>query len=163
VSNERRCPAPAWTGTLCGRIGGLDPARNFEFLIDGEEALFVRENAVQGNVGETTNEDKEPDKFHVGAGKNLSAKIDVDDENGPYQKALQRKCGLRGSNANLNLPHQEKGANVPTTTVARTTMLFVISRENWDIPNAARYDSEDSENRLRVNHPQSELLHSFPA
>src|SRR5438128_8959247 len=86
---------PDADGHTLRKNGGLNPTGNFELLVDGEETLLVRENTIQGNVRETTNEDKKTDEFHVGAGKNLQVqKIHVNDEQGPNEKARNKNAGF---------------------------------------------------------------------
>jgi len=66
---------------------GLNPAGNFQFVVDGEESLFVRKGTVRGHVSETRDKNKKTNKLHVVPRQDLKAQeICMQGEQKPNEK-----------------------------------------------------------------------------
>src|SRR4029077_9877173 len=82
-SNVESCEG----GNALWKSRGLNPARDFQFFVDDDESLFVREGPVRGDVSKTRNKNEETKKLHVGPSQDPKAQeICVQDEQAPNEK-----------------------------------------------------------------------------
>src|ERR1700730_5096871 len=90
-SNLKSCEG----GDALWKGRGLNPARDFQLLIDGDESRFVREGPVRGDVSKTRNKNQEANKLQVGPSEDLKTQeIRVHDEQTPNKKTHDKDANF---------------------------------------------------------------------
>ena len=75
--------------------GRLDLAGNFEFFVDGEEALFVDEGAARGDVAEASDANEEAEELDVLAWQDVQRlQVGVEDKEQPDEKTGDHNANL---------------------------------------------------------------------